>query len=104
MRRTYDVTLSVEVTVEIDDEAESEFYEGETILTAHTNPERFVEGSTQKTVIGSLAQALGMDNRRMGSVDGWADFPEDSASAYETHVAVESVYEITDGKWGGEIR
>lgn len=93
MKRRYEVELSVSVLVEIDDEATSNAYEGETILTAHENRERFVEGSTLATAIGSLAQALGLNNRRMGNVDGWADFSEDSARGHVAAVSVESVFQ-----------
>lgn len=81
MKRRYEVELSGTVTVEIDDEATSDYYDGETILTAHLNRERFVEGSTAETSIGNLAIQLGADGRRMGSFDGWADFSEESATA-----------------------
>lgn len=93
MKRRYEVELSVSVLVEIEDEANSDAYEGETILTAHENRERFVEGSTFGTTIGSLAEALGINNQRMGNVDGWADFPENSAWAQIASVSVDSVYD-----------
>lgn len=92
-KRTYEVELTVSVTVEIDDEATSDSYPGETILTAHTNRERFIEGSTFATSIGSLAQALGINNRRMGNIDGWADFDSQAAQAWVTDISVNTIYD-----------
>ena len=101
MRRRFEVEVTTTVIVEIDDEATSDYYLGETILTAHRNRERFVEGATADDAVGSLAIALGIHNRRLPHVDGWADFAADAATAAVTDERVESVYEQTPQTIGG---
>lgn len=80
-KRFYDVEITATVRLEVDDEITSEFYPGETILTAHANRERFIEGSTVETALTSLAVSLGIDGRDISRVDGWADFPDGAASS-----------------------
>lgn len=95
MKRRFEVEVQTTVIVEIDDEVTSADYEGETILTAHENRERFIEGSTFDTAIGSLAIALGINSRTMGNVDGWADFPREAAWGVVGDSTVTDIYEVT---------
>jgi hypothetical protein len=81
MKRRYEVEMTCTVTLEVDDEVVSDSYPGETILTAHENRDRFVEGSTLETALFSLACGIGVDGRRTRNLDGWADFPEDAVDS-----------------------
>ena len=92
-KRRYEVALSTVVTIEFDDEAVSE-WDGSTFLTAHENPERFLEGSTPDDVIGALAITVGPEGRSVGRTDGWADWPEGSAySVGWCHYEVDGILE-----------
>ena len=93
-RRRYEVELKVTVTVDIDDQVTSEYYEGETLLTAHTNPERFKPGSDHETAIAALAITDGLWHSR----DGWADFPRE---AYWTNVSGD--VDVEDVTFVGEV-
>lgn len=95
MKRQYEVEMTCTVTIEVDDEVTSEHYPGETVLTAHLNRERFIEGSTLETALGALAQEVGVDNRSVSRIDGWADFPDEMArSVGYPHFSVDSVTEL----------
>lgn len=90
MKRKFEVTLSVDVMVEIDDEAVSE-WDGKTVLAAHENPERWAKDfvATLGTSIGAIAQTVGL----YGSRDGWADFPDEAIRAHVSGASVEAVYD-----------
>lgn len=91
-KRRYEVEVRVTIIVEIDDEITSDYYEGETLLTAHLNRERFNEGATHKDAIGALSITHGLWH----SSDGWADFPRGAYWTQVTDAEVDSVV-------GGEV-
>ncbi len=91
-KRRYEVEVRVTIVVEIDDEITSDYYEGETLLTAHLNRQRFKEGATPEDAIGALAITDGLWHSR----DGWADFPRGAYRTLATNAKVDSVT-------GGEV-
>ena len=80
-KHRYEVVAEITMTVEVDDEVVSDHYPGETVMTAHANPERFVPGTTFEQALYHAAIAVAADGRRLGNVDGWADFPDTAVQA-----------------------
>lgn len=82
MKRRYAVDLSTTITIEVDDEAVSD-WDGRTILTVHENRERWSrDGVTRDDVIGMVAITVGTQGGRVGGSDGWADFPEGTVTEH----------------------
>ena len=94
--RTVSVEVSGSFDFVIDDEAVSE-WDGAKILDVLTQRGRgnniYSEDATMDTLLGYLGLALSVENRRMGNIDGWADFPESAArgNPYGVYWHIESV-------------
>lgn len=72
-RRRVEVEVTTTVVMEFDDEAVSD-WDGQTLLTCHENPERFLPGLTLRDSLAAAAVTLGL----WGSRDGWADFDREA--------------------------
>lgn len=95
-KHRFEVVAEITMTIEVDDTIVSEFYSGETVLTAHENRERFVEGTTRDDALMAAAVAVAAEGRSLSKVDGWADFPDGAVQAigaWPTYTLSE-VYEV----------
>lgn len=105
MRRTVEVTATCSLSFVIDDEAISEWDNARILEVlerrANARPPVYTEGATLDDLLCHLGVMLSVENRRMGSFDGWADFPESAAQGnpYGVDWAVESVH-VRDGEEG----
>jgi hypothetical protein len=82
MRRRFEVEVSGTVTIEIDDEARSDWKPEQGILDTVQDPERFLPGSDMETLLLALAVTVGIENRTVGGTDGWADFPPSAVTRW----------------------
>lgn len=102
MKRTVSVEATCSFGYEIDDEAVST-WDGAKILEVlekrngvdggNAHGELYTEDATMDMLLGHLGIVLCVDGRRMGNIDGWADFPESAASGspYGVNWNIESV-------------
>lgn len=84
MKRQFEVQMTCAVTLEIDDEVVSP-YDGDTILTRHSNVEwqrNYYGDIGFDRSLMDLAVQVGIGGRSVGNVDGWADFSDDAASSH----------------------
>lgn len=83
MKRTVTVEAACHFDFEIDDEATSD-WDGAKILEVlekrGTGNDVYTEDATLSGLLGHLGIQLSVENRRMGNIDGWADFLEEAAS------------------------
>lgn len=79
-KRTVTVEVSTTLEIEIDDEQVSD-WDGRTLLTRHENPEYVERGITLEQVLCGVAQYVGIDGRTLDRCDGFADFPEATATS-----------------------
>lgn len=84
-KRTFDIELICNLTIEVDDEVTSEAYPGETVLTAHANEQRFIAGTERDDALMHAAITVGVEGRRLSMVDGWADFSDEAVRLVEGH-------------------
>lgn len=99
--RTFEVEFSGTCNVTIDEDAVSE-WDGAKILEVlekrgrgkdSTGDVVYTDEATLAMLVGHLGLQLSVENRRMGNIDGWADFPEDAAKgdSYSVDWRIESV-------------
>lgn len=97
-RRTVSVEASCSFEFEIDDAAVSE-HDGVKILEVlqvrgqGKDNAYYTEQATMDGLLGHLGIELSVENRRMSSIDGWADFSDEAASGhpYGVQWSIESV-------------
>lgn len=96
-KRKIHVEMTCQVTLVVDDEVTTPEYEGETLMTAYLNPDRMVQPANPDHLWLYLAEWCGVRGRRISSIDGYADFPDEALHASSGEFQVESVWEETDG-------
>jgi hypothetical protein len=95
--RTVSVEVSGSFDFTIDDEAVSE-WDGAKILEVlearGKGNDVYTEDATMDLLLGHLGITLSVENRTMGTFDGWADFPSSAASGnpYGAYWHIESVH------------
>lgn len=95
-QRTISVEFSGNLEFTIDDEAVSD-WDGAKILEVLEKRGKgndvYTEQATMQSLLGHLGWTLSVESRSMGSFDGWADFPEDSAkgNSYGVYTSIEDV-------------
>jgi hypothetical protein len=99
--RTITVEFSGSLDFVIDDEAVSN-WDGVKILEVLEKRGKgddsrdelvYNDSATTESLLGHLGLNLCVENRRMGSFDGWADFPEEAAKGnpYGVHWSIDDV-------------
>jgi hypothetical protein len=96
--RTVNVEARVSIAYQIDDEAVSD-WDGAKILEVFEKRKDndppvygvYNEETAQDDLLGYLGIEIGVNNRRMGNIDGWADFPESAATFGGVHWNIDSV-------------